>query len=163
MGLFSFLKNAGSKILSREADKNDAAAADAAANAAKAAEMDAYRGELLGSIVKGSGIEVDGLSIECKDDVATVFGQTGSLEDKEKVILMVGNVNGIAAVDDRLSVVEKPQSTFYTVQAGDSLSKIAKAHYGDPMKYNAIFEANKPMLDHPDKIYPGQMLRIPNL
>ncbi len=160
MGLFSFLKNAGSKILSREADKNDAAAA---ADAAKAAEMDAYRGELLASIVKGSGVEVEGLSIECKDDMAIVFGQTGSLEDKEKVILMVGNVSGIAAVDDRLSVVEQPKSTFYTVQAGDSLSKIAKAHYGDPMKYNAIFEANKPMLEHPDKIYPGQMLRIPNL
>ncbi len=160
MGLFSFLKNAGSSILGRAAEKNDAAEA---ADEAKKREMDAYRGELLASVVSSSGIEVDGLSVECNDDVATVYGQTGSLEDKEKVILMVGNVDGIAAVDDRLSVVAQPQSTFYTVVGGDSLSKIAKEHYGDPMKYTAIFEANKPMLEHPDKIYPGQVLRIPNL
>ncbi len=160
MGLFSFLKNAGAKILGNAAESNDAAAA---ADAAKAAELNAYRGDLLASVVRSSGIEVDGLSVECDGDVATVYGQTGSLDDKEKVILMVGNVDGIAAVDDRLSVVAKPQSTFYTVVSGDSLSKIAKEHYGDPMKYNAIFEANKPMLEHPDKIYPGQVLRIPNL
>jgi nucleoid-associated protein YgaU len=47
------------------------------------------------------------------------------------------------------------------VVRGDTLSKIAKQFYGDAMKYPAIFEANKPMLKHPDKIYPGQMLRIP--
>ena len=45
--------------------------------------------------------------------------------------------------------------------SGDSLSKIAKEHYGNAMKYPVIFEANKPMLEHPDKIYPGQVLRIP--
>ncbi len=57
---------------------------------------------------------------------------------------------------------EKP-STFYTVQSGDSLSKIAKAHYGDAQKYMIIFNANQPMLTDPDKIYPGQSLRIPPL
>ena len=55
----------------------------------------------------------------------------------------------------------EPEAVFYTVVSGDSLSKIAKAHYGDPMKYPVIFEANKPMLTDPDKIYPGQVLRIP--
>ncbi len=54
-----------------------------------------------------------------------------------------------------------PTSVFYTVQSGDTLSKIAKAHYGDANAYHAIFEANKPMLKHPDKIFPGQVLRIP--
>ena len=53
------------------------------------------------------------------------------------------------------------EADFYTVKAGDSLSKIAKEYYGDAMKYPAIFEANKPMLKDPDKIYPGQVLRIP--
>jgi nucleoid-associated protein YgaU len=57
--------------------------------------------------------------------------------------------------------VEKPQATMYTVQPGDSLSKIAKAHYGNAMKYTVIFEANTPMLKDPNKIYPGQVLRIP--
>ena len=50
---------------------------------------------------------------------------------------------------------------FYTVRKGDTLSAIAKRHYGDANAYNSIFEANRPMLDHPDRIYPGQVLRIP--
>ncbi|MFD0739469.1 LysM peptidoglycan-binding domain-containing protein [Lysobacter koreensis] len=52
-------------------------------------------------------------------------------------------------------------SKTYTVEAGDSLSAIAKKVYGDAGKYNKIFEANQPMLKDPDKIYPGQVLRIP--
>ena len=52
---------------------------------------------------------------------------------------------------------------FHTVESGDTLGKIAKNYYGDAMKYPVIFEANKPMLSHPDKIYPGQVLRIPPL
>jgi nucleoid-associated protein YgaU len=45
--------------------------------------------------------------------------------------------------------------------SGDTLSKIAKEAYGDANAYMKIFEANKPMLSNPDKIYPGQKLRIP--
>ncbi len=160
MGLFSFLKNAGSKILSNSAEANDAnAAADASAKAA----AEASKGKLLESVVGSSGIDIENLSVDYKDDVVTVYGQTGSLDDKEKIILILGNIDGVGAVDDRISVVAAPQSTFYEVQSGDSLSKIAKDHYGDPMKYNEIFEANQPMLDDPNKIYPGQMLRIPKL
>ena len=55
----------------------------------------------------------------------------------------------------------EPESQFYTVKKGDTLSKIAKEFYGEASKYPQIFAANKPMLKHPDKIYPGQMLRIP--
>ena len=76
----------------------------------------------------------------------------------------MGNVEGVATVDDRISVVNpEPEAKFYTVKSGDTLSKISKEFYGDAMKYNVIFEANKPMLSHPDKIYPGQVLRIPAL
>jgi nucleoid-associated protein YgaU len=57
----------------------------------------------------------------------------------------------------------EPEATFYTVKRGDTLSGIAKAHYGNAGKYMVIFEANKPMLEDPDKIYPGQVLRIPPL
>jgi nucleoid-associated protein YgaU len=56
-----------------------------------------------------------------------------------------------------------PEAQYYTVVSGDNLSKIAKHYYGDANKYPVIFEANKPMLTHPDKIYPGQVLRIPPL
>ena len=61
------------------------------------------------------------------------------------------------------SIEEAAMAQFHTVVSGDSLSKIAKEFYGDAMKYPVIFEANKPMLTHPDKIYPGQVLRIPPL
>lgn len=159
MGLFSFLKSAGASLLGNKAEENDAAAA---ADAAAAEAARANKISLLSSIVHGSGIAVEDLSLDLDDDKVTVYGSTTSTSDKEKVILMLGNVGGIATVDDRISVVEPP-SVFYEVQGGDSLSKIAKAHYGDPMKYNIIFEANQPMLSHPDKIYPGQMLRIPRL
>jgi len=153
MGLFSFLKNAGAKLLGKSASDNDANAAEDKAN----------KISMLEAIVSSSGIEVSDLSIDLNDDTVTVYGQTSSVSDKEKVILMVGNVEGIATVDDRLSVVAAVESRFHEVKPGDTLSKISRDVYGDPMKYNVIFEANKPMLDHPDKIYPGQMLRIPNI
>lgn len=155
MGLFSFLKNAGSKALGDDAKANDT-------KKMAAAEAKARRETLLESIVKSTGIQVNDLDIELVDDTVVVYGQTESQSDKEKIVLALGNIEGVAAVDDRISVVAPaPVATFYTVQSGDSLSKIAKAHYNDPMKYMAIFEANQPLLDDPNKIYPGQVLRIP--
>lgn len=153
MGLFSFLKNAGAKLLGKKAESNEAA--EAADNAT--------RGLLLKSIIESSGVGIENLDVVLDDDKVTVYGQTESIEDKEKIVLIAGNVEGIATVDDRISVVAPVQSRFHEVKSGDTLSKISKEVYGDPMKYNVIFEANKPMLSHPDKIYPGQMLRIPNL
>ncbi len=81
---------------------------------------------------------------------------------REKIVLALGNVKGIASVVDGLEV-EKPAepATFYTVVKGDNLTRIAEEHYGDGTKYPAIFDANRPMLSDPDKIYPGQVLRIP--
>lgn len=160
MGLFSFLKNAGSKVLTDAAAGNDAAA-DAAADASAA---NARTAGVLKSMVTGSGLAIDNLDIEYANGTATVYGLTTSVDDKEKVVLMLGNVDGIAAVDDRISVTTPPPtSKFYEVKPGDSLSKIAKEFYGDPMKFNDIFEANQPMLKDPNMIYPGQTLRIPNL
>jgi nucleoid-associated protein YgaU len=52
---------------------------------------------------------------------------------------------------------------YYTIQSGDSLSKIAKAHYGDAMKYEVLFEENREVIKNPDLIYPGQVIRIPHL
>lgn len=159
MGLFSFLKNAGSSILGDDARENEAKALKEAADEAAAK---ARRESLLESIVSSTGIKINDLDIDLGDETVTVYGQTETQSDKEKVVLVLGNVEGVAAVDDRISVVTpEPEATFYTVQSGDSLSKIAKAHYGDPMKYMEIFEANQPLLDDPNKIYPGQVLRVP--
>jgi LysM repeat protein len=153
MGLFSFLKNAGAKLLGKKAESNEA----------DVASDNARKSTLLKSIIDNSGVGIDHLDVEVDNDKVTVYGQTESVEDKEKIVLIAGNVEGIATVDDRISVVAPVQSRFHEVKSGDTLSKISKEVYGDPMKYNIIFEANKPMLSHPDKIYPGQMLRIPNL
>jgi nucleoid-associated protein YgaU len=92
----------------------------------------------------------------------TVSGTVDDQATKEKVLLCCGNVHGVAAVNDMLVVsAPAPEAQWHTVVSGDNLSKIAKKFYGDANKYPLIFEANKPMLTHPDKIYPGQMLRIP--
>jgi nucleoid-associated protein YgaU len=108
------------------------------------------------------GLEVEDLRVEVEKQLARVFGRTPSQEVREKVILAVGNTDGIAQVEDNLEVSSpEPEAVYYTVVSGDTLSKIAKNHYGDAMKYPVIFEANKPMLTDPDKIYPGQVLRIP--
>ena len=67
-------------------------------------------------------------------------------------------------MDNQIEVVVKQsESKYLTVVEGDWLSKIAKTYYGDATKFDVIFEANKPMLSDPDKIYPGQVLRILNL
>lgn len=163
MGLFSFLKSAGAKILGKTAVKNTAEenAAEMAA-AEKAAKIEALQ-----SVVAKAELSVDNLTVDLEDDRVTVYGVTDSVAVKEKVVLALGNVHGIATVDDRISITDveepEPEADFYTVESGDSLSKIAKKYYGDPMKYNAIFEANQPLLSDPNKIYPGQMLRIPKL
>jgi nucleoid-associated protein YgaU len=93
----------------------------------------------------------------------TVAGVAPDQATKEKILLCCGNVHSVAKVDDQLTVAQAtaPASTFYDVKSGDSLSKIARAVYGDANAYMKIFEANKPMLTDPNKIYPGQQLRIP--
>ena len=113
-------------------------------------------------MVDSSGVKVKSLELDYNNDKVTVYGQVKTQAEKEKVILALGNVGGVAKVDDRISVSKpEPQATFYTVKRGDSLSKIAKKVYGDPKLYKKIFEANKPMLKDPNLIYPGQSLRIP--
>lgn len=142
MGIWDFVKSAGAML------------GIGSAEAAPAPE------DLKDSVAK-LGLPVDGLDIKVDGDKVTVSGSAPSQEVKEKIILALGNVTGVAKVEDNITTPAGEQATFYTVQKGDTLSAISKKHYGDPNKYNAIFEANKPMLSHPDKIYPGQVLRIP--
>lgn len=150
MGLFSFIKNAGQKLFKKK---------EVAAEVSPEAQMI----NDLTAEVNRLAIPISGLTVNLGTQVH-VSGTTATNADREKVILALGNVEGISGVADSIEVTNpEPESVFHTVVAGDSLSKISKEVYGDPMKYNAIFEANKPMLSHPDKIYPGQILRIPPL
>ena len=154
MGLFSFIKNAGAKVFGIGKTTEEEATEKA--------------GKLVDA-VHALELSVADLEINVEDDKATVFGEAADLATKEKVVLVVGNTEGIATVDDNMTVAEveevaeEEMAQFHTVQSGDTLGKIAKEFYGDAMKYPVIFEANKPMLQHPDKIYPGQVLRIPPL
>lgn len=150
MGLFSFIKDAGAKLFGGKT------------SAEKEAANEASKAQKIAELVHGLDLGVDGFSVSVDGDKATVKGKAPSQEVREKVILATGNVEGIASVEDHIDVESKEdEADFYTVKSGDSLSKIAKEFYGDAQKYPTIFEANKPMLKDPDKIYPGQTLRIP--
>ncbi|OZI17293.1 peptidoglycan-binding protein LysM [Bordetella genomosp. 7] len=147
MGLLSFIKDVGEKLFG--------------ANEAQAASVDEMQKELA-----KHGLNADGLEIKVDGDKVTVSGEAASTEQAEKIALALGNTVGVAQVDNQLTAKEAtPEAQMYTVQKGDNLWKIAEAHYGKGQgaKHTVIFEANKPMLTHPDKIYPGQVLRIPPL
>ncbi len=170
MGIFDFVKNAGAKIFgSEEEEVVEETAAEPEVNhlrekvlSEQKAERESQKAMQLTNIVWDFDVNVENLEITVLDDIATLQGTVESQSDLEKIVLLIGNTEGIAQVDAQMEVVTpEPEATFYTVVKGDNLSKIAKAHYGKSSRYPEIFEANKPMLSHPDKIYPGQVLRIP--
>ena len=160
MGLIEFVKDAGEKLFGHA----KAAAPAAAAPAADAASANAAAGDAILGYIKTQNLEATGLTVtfDGAASTVTVYGVAKDQATREKIVLAAGNVSGVAAVKDMMSVDQSaPEAQFYTVVSGDTLSKISKQYYGDPNQYNRIFEANKPMLAHPDKIYPGQKLRIP--
>ena len=166
MSLISFIKDAGEKLFGRK----DAAAAPAAAGPdaatlqAQADQANQTAATAIESYIRAQGLNVDGLDVAFDGTTGTVSvaGQAPDQATREKVVLCCGNVNGVSQVDDAMSVAETAdESSYYTVARGDTLSAIAKAQYGNANDYMKIFEANKPMLSSPDKIYPGQVLRIP--
>ncbi|MFJ4195220.1 peptidoglycan-binding protein LysM [Pseudomonas sp. NPDC089534] len=145
MSIFSFVKEAGEKLIDLLTPGN--------ANA----------GEQLKDHISKVGLGNPNVQATVDGDKVTVTGEVASQEEKEKILLALGNIAGVGSVDDQITVTGPAASAarFVTVKKGDTLSAISKAEYGDANKYNKIFEANKPMLSHPDKIYPGQVLRIP--
>lgn len=154
MGLLSFIKEAGEKLFGL-----------GGAKAAEPAKPELAAQSIIDYIGK-QGIATSGLNVSFDAATATVTvdGTVPDQATKEKILLCCGNVAGVEKVNDMLVVTAPaPEAQYHTVVSGDNLSKIAKKFYGDANKYPVIFEANKPMLKHPDKIYPGQMLRIPPL
>ena len=166
MGLMSFMKEAGEKLFGTGVAKAATQAAAAAPTPENIAALSKAAGDAIATYIQGQGLQVDGLDVafDAPTGAVTVSGTVADQGTKEKVLLCCGNVHSVSAVNDMLVVTEpQDESDWHTVVSGDSLSKIAKEFYGDANQYPAIFEANKPMLTHPDKIYPGQMLRIPPL
>ena len=141
MGLFDFAKDLGKKLFGTDDDP-----------AQKIEES-----------IAAANPGVDDLGVAFEDGVVHLSGKAASAEAMEKAVLMAGNVKGVTEVKiDGMEAPEpEPEVQYYTIVSGDSLSKIAKAHYGNAMDYPKIFEANREVIKDPDLIYPGQKIRIP--
>lgn len=149
MGLFSFIKNAGEKVFGGN-------------------ETPEEKAQKVKDHVSKYGFDLSKVTFNAEGDKINVTGVAKNLDEKQKILASAGNVDGVDGVHDNLTLAEPLKFDFpdfskamYTVKSGDNLSKISKEVYGDANKYNTIFEANKPMLTDPDKIYPGQVLYIP--
>ncbi len=144
MSLFAFVKDAGVKLWE------------------SLVGQEAQAAESLKEHVTKVGLGNPNIEVSVEGDKVIARGEVASQEEKEKILLALGNVAGVGEVEDQINVTTPaPAARFVTVNKGDTLSAIAKAEYGNANAYMKIFEANKPMLSHPDKIYPGQVLRIP--
>ena len=144
MGLWNFVKSAGKAL-----GIGDAKAEEAPTPEALAKEVEAL------------GLDAKGVDIKIEGDKVVLSGAAVSKEVKEKLIVAMGNVAGVSAVEESVSAPDgDADPVFYTVKKGDTLWAISEETLGSGARYKEIFEANRPMLSHPDKIYPGQVLRI---
>lgn len=155
MGLFSFIKSAGRVLGIGSAT---AATQDESKPAPPTPSADDIAAEL-----KTLGLSADGLKLTVDGDTVHVSGTAPDAATREKIILAAGNIAGVGHVSDEITTTaaSTAEPKFHTVVRGDTLSAIAQKYLGNAGKYPAIFEANKPMLSDPNKIYPGQVLRIP--
>lgn len=155
MGLFDFVKDAGEKMFGQEEKKEDIVTV-------APERINQLRQERISSMIQEAGLQIDNLKVVADGELVTLDGKAKNQQDSEKAMLTAGNQFGISRVDNRIVVATpEPEARMYTVKSGDTLSKIAKEFYGSANKYMVIFDANKPMLTDPNKIYPGQVLRIP--
>lgn len=157
MGLFSFIKNAGEKLFGKDEKE---VAAQAAANMN---DLNAKAAAAIQTYIEKQNLGLTGLSVafDGASGKVTLGGSAPSQEAAEKAVLAAGNVTGVSDVANNLQFPAEAAAQYHDVVSGDTLSAIAKKYYGDANQYMKIFEANKPMLSHPDKIYVGQKLRIP--
>jgi nucleoid-associated protein YgaU len=147
MGLWDFVKSAGKSLGIGKAD---------------AAEPEAPAAEAVKKEIEDLGLKADGLDVKVEGDTVKVSGRAPSQEEREKIILAAGNVAGVAKVEESLETPgPAAEPVFHTVVKGDTLWAISEKTLGSGARYKEIFEANRPMLSDPDKIYPGQVLRIP--
>lgn len=142
MGLFSFVGDIGNKIFG--SDDDDAA-------------------EKIKANIESSNPGVTNLAVSYNDGEVGLSGEAVSAEAKEKTVLMAGNMESVSAVDaDKLNApAPTVEVEYYTIVSGDTLYAIAKKFLGDGNKYPDIFEANREVIQDPDKIFPGQVIRIP--
>jgi nucleoid-associated protein YgaU len=144
MGIFDFVKSAGKKL--------------------GFGDDEAPTAEALKEEIDSHDIGAESVTVEVEGDKAIIKGDVSDQTALEKIIIAAGNVTGISKVETQIAAVaDEKEPVLHTVESGDTLWKVAQKHYGNGSKYTVIFEANKPMLSDPDKIYPGQVLRIPEV
>ncbi|MDB5730659.1 MAG: peptidoglycan-binding protein LysM, partial [Variovorax sp.] len=164
MGLLSFIKDAGEKLLG--GSSAHAATPTAGGTPISPADANAAAGDAIKTYIEKQNLGLSNLAVtyDGASGKVTLSGNAPSQEASEKAALSAGNVANVTGVENNLSApAAQAAAQFHDVISGDTLSSIAKKYYGDANKYNAIFEANRPMLSDPNKIYPGQKLRIPSL
>jgi nucleoid-associated protein YgaU len=146
MGLFDFIKDLGKKVMPGNEAEN-----------------------IRADVTNLLGDRVENLTVAYDDGTVTIAGMVDTQATKEKAVLLAGNVKGVEKVnDDGLTVKPapappepEPEFTFYTIVSGDSLWKIAARFYGNGAKWQTLFEENKEVIQNPDLIYPGQVIRVP--
>ena len=156
MGLFDFASDIGKKVFGVD---------------------DANAAEQIKQSIEANNPGVSDLEVVMQEDtVCSLRGTCDSIEAKEKAILMAGNIKGVSAVVAvRLKVAEtataeeedtafeaSTDTQYYTVESGDTLWGISAKFLGNGSKYKEIFEANREVIEDPDKIFVGQKIRIPS-
>ena len=167
MSLFGFVKDIGRKLFNKD---EEAAAA-------------------IKKHIEANNPGVTGLQVTFDQSIVGLGGECASAEAFQKCVLMAGNVKGVvdvytnnltvtasapdivapepvaalaaAAPAQQMVPQTKVEVEYYVIKAGDTLSKIAKQFYGNANLYPKLFDANKEVIEHPDKIFPGQKIRIP--
>ena len=144
MGLFDFAADIGKKVFGI----GDANAADQ-----------------IKENIEANNPGVNDLTVSLDDEICTISGTCDSVEAKQKVVLMAGNMKGVGSVNgDNLSApaaVAEAAVEYYTIVSGDTLGGIAAKFLGKGSRYPEIFEANREVIEDPNKIFPGQKIRIP--
>ena len=140
-------------------------------------------------VLREAGLDPSGLKFQFGNQSITVSGTLEAETDRQKILDVLAALPGIESVEDRMTVAPEPApqaapepapraadaepeepaepaaagARTYTVVSGDTLWKISGQMYGEGSHYMKIFEANTDVLEHPDRIFPGQVLRIPDL
>ena len=146
MGLFDFVKDVGRQILDTDAEAAD--------NIKQHLELTT------------SGLRT--LDVQFADGTVTLCGECKNQAVRDQALLIAGNIQGVEKVIAAARKAPEPtpeepeeKAEIYEIVSGDTLGAIAKRYYGNASKYVKIFEANKDIISDPNKIYPGQKIRIP--
>ena len=104
---------------------------------------EARRAEALKKEIESNGLDASGLTVETSGDTVVLKGRANSQEEKEKAIIAVGNIAGVARVDEAVEVPDAKEGVYHTVVKGDNLWKIAEKYLGSGARNKEIFEANR--------------------